>query len=115
MSLPPLPEHVSLDVLVWLSVCTSTVCFCARHFGQHPVNAQDMGGLLMDTCNNIVWEGYDEFEVPTPRLSPPTGGSQTASVVVTGDSSGIVFQNCFVGPGAGTRGLLSAGQRIVLK
>ena len=79
------------------------------------MNAQDMGGLLMDTCNNIVWEGYDEFEVPTPRLSPPTGGSQTASVVVTGDSSGIVFQNCFVGPGAGTRGLLSAGQRIVLK
>lgn len=55
----------------------------------------------MDTCNNIVWEGYDEFEVPTPRLSVPTGGDQTANVVVTGDSSGIVFQNCDIGPGAG--------------
>lgn len=56
----------------------------------------------MDTCNNIVWEGYDDFETPNPRLSPPTGGSQTANVVITGDSSGIVLQNTDVAPGAGT-------------
>ncbi|CAM9212730.1 unnamed protein product, partial [Laminaria digitata] len=74
----------------------------------------DMGGLLMDTCNNIVWEGYDEFEVPTPRLSAPTGGSQTANVVVTGDSSGIVFQNCDVGPGAEPRILMESTMPLAL-
>eukprot|EP00904_Undaria_pinnatifida_P008259 jgi/Undpi1/4563/HiC_scaffold_18.g07917.m1 len=74
----------------------------------------DMGGLLMDTCNNIVWEGYDEFEVPTPRLSVPTGGDQTANVVVTGDSSGIVFQNCDVGPGAEPRILVESTEPLTL-
>ena len=65
-----------------------------------------MTGLLIDTCNNILFEGWDEFEVPTARLSPPVGGDQTASVVITGDSSGIVFQNCYVEPGAGECGSL---------
>lgn len=67
-------------------------------------HAQDMAGLLLDTCNNFVWEGWSEFEVPSAKLSPPTGGDQTANVVVTGDSSGIVFQNCEIMPGAGARG-----------
>lgn len=61
-----------------------------------------MEGLLIDTCNNVRFQGYDEFEVPTARLSPPAGGDQAASVVITGDSSEIVLQNCEVtaGPGA---------------
>lgn len=60
-----------------------------------------MSGLLIDTCNNIVFEGSDESELPNPKISPPSGGSQTASVVITGDSSGIVFKDTDVGPGAG--------------
>lgn len=60
-----------------------------------------MAGLLLDTCNNFVWEGWDEFEVPDPKLSPPSGGDQTANVVITGNSSGIVFQNTEIGSGAG--------------
>ena len=55
----------------------------------------------MDTCNNVVWEGYEEFETPSPGLSPPVGGGQAANVVITGDSSGIVFQNVDIISGAG--------------
>lgn len=62
----------------------------------------------MDTCNNILWDGFDGGESPNPKISPPSGGSQTASVVITGDSSDIVFQDTDVGPGAGDWGLLSA-------
>lgn len=65
---------------------------------------QDMAGLLMDTCNNVVWEGgkLDGYRLPTARFSPPAGGDQAASVVITGDSSNISFRACLVGPGAGT-------------
>ena len=51
----------------------------------------------------MVFEGaYDTFEIPNPGLYPPTGGEQTSNVVITGDSSGIVFKNMPVGPGIGT-------------
>lgn len=60
-----------------------------------------MRGLLMDTCNNVVWEGLDDSELPDPKLSPPSGGDQLASVVITGDSSNIVFKDCDISPGAG--------------
>lgn len=73
-----------------------------------------MVGLLMDTCKNITWEGWDQFEVPSPSLSRPTGGDQAASVVITGDSSDIVFQNCYVGPSAGRVSRVSqAGGRLI--
>lgn len=62
---------------------------------------QDMSGILMDTCNNVVWQGLDDFDIPDPRISPPVSGDQTASVVVTGDSSNIVIMDCDIGPGAG--------------
>lgn len=55
----------------------------------------------MDSCNDVVWEGTDFFEAPSPKLSPPTGGSQEAHVVITGDSSGIVIQSCDIAAGAG--------------
>lgn len=64
--------------------------------------AQEMSGLLIDSCTDIVFEGaYDPFEIPDPGLYPPTGGDQTSNVVITGDSSGIVFKNMPVGPGRG--------------
>ena len=67
---------------------------------------QEMGGLLMDTCNNVLWEGSDPegYQLPTSTFNPPVGGDQTANVVITGDSSNIVFEECHVGPGAGTFG-----------
>ena len=62
-----------------------------------------MTGLRIDTCTDVVFEGfYDPFEIPDPGLYPPTGGEQTSNVVITGDSSGIVFRNMSVGPGIGT-------------
>lgn len=61
-----------------------------------------MAGLLMDTCNNVTWKGSQSSEAPNPKLMPPTGGDQAASVVITGDSSEIVFQNCEItGGGSG--------------
>lgn len=63
---------------------------------------QTISGLLIDTCNNIFLEGYDEFEVPNPGLDAPAGGDQTANVVITGDSSEITFKDTPIGPGAGT-------------
>lgn len=61
-----------------------------------------MSGLLIDTCKNVFLEGYDEFEVPNAGLNAPAGGDQTANVVITGDSSGITFEDTPIGPGAGT-------------
>lgn len=64
--------------------------------------AQNMHGLRMDTCNNIFWEGLDEFEIPNPEISRPAGSGQTANVVITGDSSNIIIKDCeIVGSGAG--------------
>ena len=72
-----------------------------------------MTGLLIDSCTDVVFEGaYDPFEIPNPGLYPSTGGEQTSNVVVTGDSTGIVFKNMPVGPGVGTdlaRTSLTAG------
>lgn len=62
-----------------------------------------MHGLLMDTCNNIFWEGLDEFEIPDAEISAPAAGSgQTANVVITGDSSNIIIKDCdILSSGAG--------------
>eukprot|EP00904_Undaria_pinnatifida_P008260 jgi/Undpi1/4564/HiC_scaffold_18.g07918.m1 len=73
-----------------------------------------MQGLLMDTCNNVVWEGYEEFETPSPGLSPPVGGGQAANVVITGDSSGIVFQNVDIISGAEPRILMESTEPLTL-
>lgn len=74
----------------------------------------NMSGLLIDTCNNIVFEGSDESELPNPKISPPSGGSQTASVVITGDSSGIVFKDTDVGPGAEPLFLMESSGQLTL-
>lgn len=62
-----------------------------------------MAGLLIDTCNNVVLEGViDGFEIPDPGFEAPTAGSeQTANVVITGNSSNILFKDFLVGVGAG--------------
>lgn len=39
--------------------------------------------------------------MPNRRFFPPSGGDQTSSVLITGDSSGIVLQNCEFVAGAG--------------
>ena len=62
---------------------------------------QNMHGLLMDTCTNIVWEGLYVDEIPRPRISPPAGSGQTANVVITGDSSNIVIKDFSIDSGAG--------------
>eukprot|EP00904_Undaria_pinnatifida_P008258 jgi/Undpi1/4562/HiC_scaffold_18.g07916.m1 len=74
----------------------------------------DMSGLLMDTCNNVVWQGLDDFDIPDPRISPPVSGDQTASVVVTGDSSNIVIMDCDIGPGAEPRILMESTATLTL-
>ena len=62
----------------------------------------------MDTCNNIIWHGVDDSDIPIPKLLPPTGGEQIASVVITGNSN-IVFKDCDIAHGAGTLTVISAG------
>ncbi len=74
------------------------VCF-SRPFP--PSSRQDMTGLLIDSCNNIVFKGVDESEIPTGRISPPISGDLAASAVITGDSSGIVLQNLYIDSGPG--------------
>ncbi|CAM9500688.1 unnamed protein product [Scytosiphon promiscuus] len=74
-----------------------------------------MAGMLFDSCSDIVLEGVDDFQIPTARLLPPVEGtSQTASVLITGDTSGIVLQNCEVGPGAEPRILVESSEPLVL-
>ncbi|CAM9686607.1 unnamed protein product, partial [Ectocarpus sp. 12 AP-2014] len=46
------------------------------------------------------------YEVPTPVFLPPTGGDQAASIVITGASSGIVFQHCSIYAGGDTAPVL---------
>lgn len=71
-----------------------TACF--RH------ETQEIAGLRLDTCTNTVFRGaYDTFEIPDPGLFAPAGGDQTANVVITGDSSGIIFRNMPIGPNTG--------------
>lgn len=61
-----------------------------------------MAGVLFDSCSDIVVEGIDDYQTPTCKFLPPADGSgQTASVLVTGNSSDLVLQNCEVGAGAG--------------
>ncbi|CAM9499220.1 unnamed protein product [Ectocarpus sp. 4 AP-2014] len=75
----------------------------------------NMSGVLFDTCNDIVFEGVDEFAIPLAYFSPPVAGSdQTANVVVTGDSSGIVFQNFIVAAGAEPRILVESTEPLTL-
>lgn len=62
---------------------------------------QEMAGLLINTCNDVVFEGIEELETPNPSLDAPSGGDQNANVVITGNSSDVVFKNFVVGPGAG--------------
>lgn len=60
-----------------------------------------MTGLLIDDCNNIEFDGIlGGFEIPDAGLMAPAGGDQTANVVITGDSSGIVFREFAMGAGA---------------
>lgn len=63
-----------------------------------------MPGLRIDDSNNVLFLGiFDEYNIPSPKLNPPsTAIDQTASVVITGDSTGVVFKNVEVGEGPGT-------------
>lgn len=61
-----------------------------------------MNGLLIDTCTNLEFDGVlGTGELEDSAFSAPTGGEQVANVVITGASSGIVFNDFIVGPGAG--------------
>lgn len=65
---------------------------------------QEMPGLLIDTCTNVEFDGLllvDAIGVDDPAFNAPTGGEQVANVVITGNSSGIVFKGFIVGPGVG--------------
>lgn len=64
-----------------------------------------MTGLRIDTCNNALFEGDDEFTIPFANLNVPAGGDQTANVVITGDSSGITFKGTDIASGSGTHTL----------
>lgn len=62
---------------------------------------QEMSGLLIDTCTNVEFVGIlGSGELDDSSFNAPTGGDQVANVVITGDSSDILFKEFNVGPGA---------------
>lgn len=62
-----------------------------------------MAGLLVDDSNNLTFKENDDQEFAfSAFLDPPTAGDQTANVVITGNSSSVVFIECDIGDGAGT-------------
>ena len=78
------------------------------HRLSHPLSlvvvaVQSMPGLRIEDCNDVLFLGiFDEYNIPDPKLTPPsTTADQTASVVIAGDSTGIVFKNVEVGDGPG--------------
>lgn len=82
--------------------------FSMKAFGGVP-------GLLIEDCNNIVFEGVDDFGVPTPSLDPPTSATgQSASVVITGASSGIIFRDLEFGVGPEPRVLMESTAPLTL-
>lgn len=61
-----------------------------------------MAGLLIEDSNNLHFEGGDDLDFAFPAiLDPPTGGDQTANVVITGNTSGVVFKAFSIGDGPG--------------
>lgn len=76
--------------------------YSATHKIGFYIAVQEMNGLLIDTCTNLEFDGVlGTGELEDSAFSAPTGGEQVANVVITGASSGIVFNDFIVGPGAG--------------
>lgn len=67
--------------------------------------------MLIEDSTNVVFEvgGDDEFGDPTGDIRPPVGGLQSANLVVTGSSSGIVLKGIEIFPGAGACGAGTQG------
>ena len=99
----------SCKLLVRVSLCWRGALLCLRILSTLLVLrifsdlVQSMPGLRIDDCNDVLFLGvFDEYNIPNPMLDPPsTTTDQTANVVITGDSTGIVFKNVEVGEGPG--------------
>ena len=63
---------------------------------------QSVRGLRLEDCHNIYLMGIDDFGISDPRLYPSSSGDQPESVVITGDSSGIVLQDLNIMFGTGS-------------
>ena len=58
--------------------------------------------LISDSTNVVIEVGNDdEFGDPVGSIRPPDGGDQTANLVITGTSSGVVLKGIEVYNGAG--------------
>eukprot|EP00904_Undaria_pinnatifida_P008254 jgi/Undpi1/4559/HiC_scaffold_18.g07913.m1 len=71
-------------------------------------------GLRLEDCHNIYLMGIDDFGISDPRLYPSSSGDQPESVVITGDSSGIVFQDLNVMAGTEPRILMESTEPLTL-
>lgn len=64
--------------------------------------------MLIEDSTNVVFEvgGDDEFGDPTGDIRPPEGegGLQSANLVITGSSSGIILKGIEIFPGTGACG-----------
>lgn len=93
----PVPYAASKCSSRWISSSGTPQRFA---FFDWPIMTQEMSGLLIDSCTNVtIASPYERSELLRPDLYPPTGGEQTSNVVITGDSSNIVFKNMPVSPG----------------
>lgn len=59
--------------------------------------------MLIEDCTDIIIEvgGDNEFGDPVGDLRVPQGGDQSATLVITGSSSGVVLKGIEVFAGAG--------------
>lgn len=59
--------------------------------------------MLIENSTNVIFEvgGDDEFGDPAGDIRPPEGGVQSANLVITGSSSGIVLKGIEIFSGAG--------------
>ena len=75
-----------------------------------------MAGVLIEDSTNLHFEGSDDLDFAFPAiLDPPSGGEQTANVVITGNSSGLVFKAFSIGAGPGKSSSPSSANTVPLK
>lgn len=54
---------------------------------------QDIYGLLIKDSTDIMLKGEIGYDYSWSYMGPPMGGTQWASVVITGESSGVEFKD----------------------
>eukprot|EP00904_Undaria_pinnatifida_P008909 jgi/Undpi1/5148/HiC_scaffold_19.g08499.m1 len=82
----------------------------------YSITRTSIDGMLISDSTNVVIEvgNDDEFGDPVGSIRPPDGGDQTANLVITGTSSGVVLKGIEVYNGAEPRILVESTSPVTL-